>query len=76
MNLLCIVSISSASASPSSPVSSTADFNRSMLPQRSLFGSNNQTTSPPHHNYSNVPPMSHNATASGPPTQVKTILTV
>lgn len=40
-----------------------------MIQQRSLFGANNQTT-PPQHNYSNVPQMSHNATASGPPTQV------
>lgn len=58
-----------AATSPTSPISSTNDFNRSMIQQRSLFGSNNQIT-PPHSNYSNVPPMSHNAAASGPPTQV------
>lgn len=62
----------SAASSPTSPVSSTSDFNRSMLPQRSLFGSNNQTT-PPHNNYSNVPPLSHNPTATGPPTQVRNV---
>lgn len=61
-----------AASSPTSPVSSTNDFNRSIIQQRSLFGANNQTT-PPHHNYTNEPPMSHNATASGPPTQVNII---
>lgn len=57
-----------AATSPTSPVSSTNDFNRSIIQQRSLFGANNQDT-PPHSNYSNVPPMSHNTVASGPPTQ-------
>lgn len=57
-----------AASSPTSPVCAPNDFNRSIIQQRSLFGSNNQTT-PPHHNYSNAPPMSHNAATSGPPTQ-------
>lgn len=58
-----------AASSPTSPISSTTDFNRSMLQQRSLFGSNDQTT-PSHQTYSNALPLSHNPTATGPPTQV------
>lgn len=53
-------------ASPTaSPVSGTADFNRSIIQQRSLFG--NPSSSP--HNYANPLPINHNTTASGPPTQ-------
>lgn len=57
-----------AATSPTSPVSSTNDFNRSIIQQRSLFGSNHLDT-PPHSNYSNAQPMSHNAVTAGPPTQ-------
>ncbi|XP_031628967.1 nucleoporin Nup35 [Contarinia nasturtii] len=56
-----------SASSPTTPVTSN-DFNRSMIQQRSLFGSNNPTTSP-HHNFPNTPQMSHNPIASGPPTQ-------
>lgn len=68
INNLCLI-VFIAASSPTSPVNSTNDFNRSMLQQRSLFGSNDQTT-PSHQNYSNALPMSHNATTTGPPTQV------
>lgn len=64
-----------AATSPTSPGSPAADFNRSVIQQRSLFGSNNQDT-PTHTNYSNVPPMSHNATPSGPPTQASDVLSI
>lgn len=58
-----------AASSPTSPILSTHDFNRSMIQQKSLFGSANQSQS--QHNFANAAPLSHDATASGPPTQVK-----
>lgn len=61
-----------AATSPTSPLSSTNDFNRSGLQQRTLFSSNFQPTSP-HQNtaptYSTVSQITHSASASGPPIQ-------
>lgn len=61
------------SASPSSPLSSNTDFNRSTLQQRTLFGGSSGSgafqPNSPAHNYGNVSQLNHSINVSGPPTQ-------
>lgn len=49
-------------------MSTPIDFNRSVLQQRTLFGGYQQAS--PTHNYANISQINHNASVSGPPTQV------
>lgn len=55
--------------SPSSPLSSTAEFNRSALQQRTLFGGGGFQPTSPSPNYANVSQLNHSTSIAGPPTQ-------
>lgn len=57
-----------SASSPTSPISSNSEFNRSVLQQRALFGAGNQPTSPSQ-NYANVSQITHTPSVAGPPTQ-------
>lgn len=61
-----------APSSPTSPILSTHDYNRSMIQQKSLFSSAHQNQA--QHNFPNAAPLSHDGIAPGPPTQVKTLI--